>query len=100
MIKIQVNYYDNQVSEIIINGHSNYDVSGRDIVCASVSSIAITTINAILRLNNDALKYQENDGYLKIDIKKHNDYIDTLISNMLDLLKELETKYKKYINIK
>ena len=100
MIKIEVNYYNNQVNEIIINGHSNYDVSGHDIVCASVSSIAITTSNAILRLDNSALKYQESDGYLKIEFKKHDEYTDTLILNMLDLLKELELKYKKYINIK
>ncbi len=100
MIRIEVNYDNNQVSEIIINGHSNYDVSGRDIVCASVSSIAITTINAILKFDNSALKYKESDGYLKVDIINHNKYIDTLILNMLDLLKELEKKYKKYINIK
>lgn len=100
MIKIEVNYYNNQVNEITINGHSNYDISGRDIVCASVSSIAITTINAILRFDSNALKYQESDGHLKIEIKKHDECVDTLILNMLDLLKELETKYKKYINIK
>ena len=100
MIKITVNYSNNLVSEIVIEGHSNYEVSGKDIVCASVSSIAITTINAIIRLDDKALTYQEKDGYLNLKILKHSNYIDTLILNMLDLFKDLEKQYKKYIKIK
>ncbi|MCI9435147.1 MAG: ribosomal-processing cysteine protease Prp [Bacilli bacterium] len=100
MIKIKVNYHNNQINDIIISGHSNYDVIGHDIVCASASSIAITTINAILTLDSEALIYNESDGYLEIKVLKHDKYIDTLISNMLNLFKELEKKYKKYINFK
>ena len=100
MIKITVNYSNNLVSEIVIDGHSNYEVSGKDIVCASVSSIAITTINAIIRIDDKALAYQEKDGYLNLKILKHSNYIDTLILNMLDLFKDLEKQYKKYIKIK
>lgn len=100
MIKIQINYLDNQVNEIVINGHSGYDVSGKDIVCASVSSIAITTVNAILRFDREALTYEEKDGYLKIKMINHNEYIDNLIINMIDLFKNLEKDYNKYIKIK
>lgn len=100
MIKIQINYLDNQVNEIVINGHSGYDVSGKDIVCASVSSIAITTVNAILRFDSEALTYEEKHGYLKIKMINHNEYIDNLIINMIDLFKNLEKDYNKYIKIK
>ncbi len=100
MIKIVVNYNDYEVSDIIVSGHSGYSEIGTDIVCASVSSIAITTVNAILKLDSNALIYKESDGYLEIKLIKHNKYIDILISNMLDLFKELEKKYKKYINFK
>ena len=99
MIKIKANYLNNNINEIIIEGHSGYEESGKDIVCASVSSISITTINAIIRLYKNAITYEEKDGYLKITIMTHNEYVDTLIVNMLDLFKELETKYKKYIKI-
>lgn len=100
MIKIVVNYNNNEVSDITISGHSGYSEAGTDIVCASVSSISITTVNAILKLDSKALTYKESDGYLEIKLVKHNEYVDTLISNMLDLFKELEKKYKKYINFK
>lgn len=100
MIKIKSSYLDNNINEIIIEGHSGYQEAGKDIVCASVSSISITTVNAILKLYKNAIFYEEKDGYLKIIVRDHNEYVDTLIINMLDLFKELEKKYKKYIKIK
>ena len=95
MIKININK-----DEITIKGHSGYGVEGTDIVCASVSSISITTVNALLSIDEDCIEYIENDGYLNIKIKKHNETIDKLINNMINLLKELEKDYKKYIEIR
>ena len=46
MIKIDVKETD-CIDKIEIKGHANYSLHGSDIVCASVSSIAITTVNAI-----------------------------------------------------
>ena len=95
MIKISI-----KDDEITIKGHSGYSEEGSDIVCASVSSICITTVNALLSIDEDCLEYIDNDGYLNIKIKKHNDTIDKLINNMINLLKELEKDYKKYIEIR
>ena len=94
MIKISV-----KNDQIIISGHSGYSVSGSDIVCSSVSSIAITTINAILRADENSVTYKKEDGYLEINIVKHTGVVDLLIENMIDLLSELEIKYDKYIKI-
>ena len=95
MIKINL-----KEDEITIKGHSGYAEEGSDIVCASVSSIAITTVNSLLRIDEDCIEYVEKDGYLNIKIKKHNEIIDKLIDNMIDLLKELQKEYKKYIEIR
>ncbi len=95
MIKISINK-----DEITIKGHSGYSGSGSDIVCASVSSICITTVNALLSIDEDCIIYEEKDGYLNIKIIKHNEVIDKLINNMVNLLKELENQYKKYIEIR
>ena len=97
MIKISV-LKENDI--IKIEGHSGYSEAGSDIVCASVSSIAITSINAILKFDEEALKYDKKDGYLQIEILKHNDIVDKLILNMLELFKELSEQYKDYIKIK
>ena len=76
-----------------------YDDYGKDIVCASISSIAITTVNAILRLDEKALKYREKDGFLIIDVLKESEQTNTLILNMIELIKELEKEYPKNIKV-
>ena len=94
MIKISI-----KDDEIIISGHANYEDYGKDIVCASISTIAITTINAIIEFDKDSINVEESVGYLKINILKHTKETDTLISNMNKLFEELELKYPKNIKI-
>ncbi len=98
MIKIKIKKSEN-IDSIVINGHAGYSESGKDIVCSSVSSIAITTVNAIVRLDKDAIIFDEKDGFLNIEIKKHSSMIDTLIENMIELFDELEEQYPKYIKL-
>ena len=99
MIKVSINKENNIVNNITIKGHANFDDYGKDIVCASVSSIVITSINAILRIDKNSIDYQEEEGLVIIDIKKHTNIIDILIDNMIDLLNQLENKYNKNIKI-
>ena len=66
MIKVNINK-----NKIIITGHAGYADYGKDIVCASVSSIVITSINAILRIDNKFLTYEESDN-LTINILGNN----------------------------
>jgi len=75
MIKVNVKYNNNKVYELVIKGHAGYDVHGKDIVCAAVSSIAITTVNNIISLD-DSVDYEENSGLLIIREKN-----DTEINN-------------------
>ena len=99
MIKVSINKENDIVNNITIKGHANFDDYGKDIVCASVSSIVITSINAILRIDENSIDYQEEEGLVIIDIKKHTNIIDILIDNMIDLLNQLENKYNKNIKI-
>lgn len=85
--------------QIIINGHANFAEYGKDIVCAAVSSIVTTTVNAILRIDSEAITYSESSN-LEIIIKKHTETIDILITNMIELLEELQMQYGKNIKIK
>lgn len=98
MIKVYLKYNNNLIESIKITGHACYDVYGKDIVCASVSSIVITTVNAIIRLDEKTIDYTEDDG-IYISVLKHEHVIDILIDNMISLLLELEKQYKKNIII-
>ena len=86
-------------NHIDIKGHALFDKYGKDIVCAAVSSIVITTVNGILSIDDEAIKYSDSVGYVSIDILKDDKVVNLLILNMINLLKELEAQYEKNINV-
>lgn len=94
MIKVTINN-----RQITITGHAGFAEHGKDIVCASVSSIVITSINAALRYDEDSLKYTESDGFVSIDILSEDEFVQIIIDNMLAMLNELALTYKKNIKI-
>ena len=88
-----------EMDKIIISGHANY-ADSNDIVCASVSSIMYTTVNAILNINEEAITFEDDNNKCTITIKSHDDITDKLIDNMMLLLAELKDKYPSNIEIK
>ena len=85
--------------KIEISGHACFDSYGKDIVCASVSSIVYTTINGILSLNDKAISYVDGDK-LEIFIHSDDEVTSKLLQNMLTLLQELARQYPKNIIVK
>lgn len=94
---VKVNIKDNVIT---IKGHANFDEFGKDIVCASISSIVITTVNGILRINNKSVNVEELKDILIIKYNKEDYNTLSLIENMISLLQELESKYPKNIKIR
>ncbi len=94
MIKIKI-----KKEQITITGHANFADYGQDIVCASVSSIVTTTINAILSFDEKALVYEENKDKLNLKKFKKDHITETLLKNMIRLLKELAQSYPQNIKI-
>ena len=84
---------------ITISGHANYDEYGKDIVCSAVSATVITTVNGILSIDNSAIEVTESEN-VEIKILKHSNVVDKLISNMINLLTELQNDYKDNIDIR
>lgn len=95
MLNVKYNKINNVIESVSLKGHAQYDVIGKDIVCAAASSIYITTINAILSFDEDAIEYTDN---LVKNIKKDN-ITNVLLENMISMLKELESQYNKNIKI-
>lgn len=95
MIKISIKKENDFVKQVKIIGHAKYNDYGKDIVCASVSSIVITTVNAILKIDKDAINYKENT--FEMNILKNDEIVNILVNNMISLLKELMHDYPKNI---
>ena len=88
-----------EMDKITIKGHANYSDSN-DIVCASVSSIMYTTVNAILNIDDKAITFTDNGNECVIQINNHDDITDKLIDNMILMFKELNEQYPSNVEIK
>ena len=99
MIKVLISAKDNNIKQINIKGHADYDDYGKDIVCSSVSSITITTVNAILMFDKNYISYNEKKDNFEIVINENNNITNKLIDNMINLLTELSQDYPKNIKI-
>ena len=92
-------YHNDIIESISINGHANYDYAGKDIVCAAVSSIVTTTINNIIALEENTIKYDTKEGNVCITVLRNSKVTDKLLNVMLNMLKELATDYPQNIKI-
>ncbi len=99
MIKVNVIRNDNKIDTITIKGHAMYDDYGKDIVCSSASSILITTINGILTINENYIKYTVLEDLVTIKVITDDSICLKLLENMLMLFSELSEKYPKNIKL-
>ena len=99
MIKVRIVKENDIIKSIHCNGHAGYADYGKDIVCASFSTMVITTINAILEIDSEAISYTDNNNLEIINIKKDN-ITNSLLRNLVNMIYELRDTYDKNINIK
>ena len=99
MIKVEIIRNNNNIKKISILGHAMYDEYGKDIVCASVSTLVISTVNNILSINDKTIKVEQNDAKIIIEYTLKDNIIDILINNMISNLNTLANNYPKNIKI-
>lgn len=99
MIKVEIIRNNNNIKKISILGHAMYDEYGKDIVCASVSTLVISTVNNILSINDKTIKVEQNDSRIIIEYIFKDNIIDILINNMISNLNTLANNYPKNIKI-
>ena len=92
---IKVVYSSNS---LIVTGHANYDDYGKDIVCASVSSLITCTVNGIYSLNKNSILYKDDSNTIEIKILDDENALK-LFNNLILMLKDLAKDYPKYIKI-
>ena len=92
---IKVVYSSNS---LIVTGHANYDDHGKDIVCASVSSLITCTVNGIYSLNKNSILYKDDSNTIEIKILDDENALK-LFNNLILMLKDLAKDYPKNIKI-
>ena len=100
MIKVKVTKDSDMIKSVSILGHAMYADFGKDIVCSAASSIVTTTINGILSFDKEGLSYEVSKDGLVIKNIKTDNLTQTLLNNMISLLKELEKDYPTNVEVK
>jgi hypothetical protein len=87
-----------------ISGHAGWAEKGEDIVCAAVSALSITTVNAIETYVLQDGEYEEavdaETGQIIFMLKRTDHDTQLLIDTMMLGFKQMEERYPKYIRLK
>lgn len=105
MIKITIiRDSDHRCKEFQLSGHAGHSEYGTDIVCASVSVLAINTINAIDSFTKDKFFIRQDEEAGLIDVrfesaisKETKLLMDTLILGLTNIEEEYGADYIKVI---
>lgn len=98
MIHINVQYHNNHVTKMLINGHAGYDEYGYDLVCAGVSSIGFGLCNALDIMCPEVI-CEIKDNLISITATNYCDRADVIINTGIIQLETMQEIYKDYIEI-
>ncbi len=99
MIKVKIIKKEGTIESIHAHGHAEYDEYGKDIVCASFSTMLIITINIIINIDSKSISYTDSNDLKIINIKKDN-ITNSILETLVDMIYELKDNYDKNIMIK
>ncbi|MFP4456362.1 MAG: ribosomal-processing cysteine protease Prp [Clostridia bacterium] len=93
------------IEKFQIEGHADYAEYGQDIVCAAVSALTITIINAMTEILKVSVEYTEQDGNIICEIPslnndEKNSKIQLLAHTLLMGLEDIANEYTDSIEIK
>ena len=95
MIRVEISS-----KKITVKGHANHAEYGNDIVCASVSTAVIMSVNQIEVFDKaHCIETSISDGYTSITVVCEDEVVNKVINNLIFTLKDLELQYPKYIKI-
>ncbi|BAK80899.1 ribosomal-processing cysteine protease Prp [Candidatus Arthromitus sp. SFB-rat-Yit] len=105
MINVELIYNEDKLFGFKVYGHSGYDVSGRDIVCAAVSSVTQSVIVGLDKVicNKFYLRIDNKKPLIHVDVSNYNEEdmekAQILLQTFKYTLKELVDEYKDYVKI-
>jgi hypothetical protein len=100
MIRVKVVKQRGSYQSFLCQGHAGFADSGRDIVCASVSALVITTFNAIEAFTSDPVKASDEEGLVKAEFGESNTPESKLLMDTLLLgLTEIQKEFPQYLKV-
>ena len=98
MIRIEITYKDGKIIDLLVKGHSESAIKGKDLICAGVSSIVIGGANAIEK--PECFTFKTEDGFFEIsELTKACDHDYQTLKVMSIQLKTIEETYPNNVKI-
>ena len=98
MIKAVYEVKNDKYVSLIVSGHAQYDESGKDLICASVSSIMFGLMNAIDSLHED-VEIKQLTNSIIINNHSSSDNIQDYLELTMMQLKTIEESYGNFIKV-
>lgn len=100
MIKVDIKRNNGLIQEVVVRDHAGYGESGKDLVCAGVSCIAIGTLNALDQRCQDVCELEMKRAYIRINVNllDHHD-AQVMLDTMILQLVTMQETYESFIKI-
>mgnify|MGYP002519868531 FL=1 len=98
MIKIVVTYRNDKIKSLVISGHANSASKGNDLICAAVSTVFQTGLEAFNEENK--LNVELDNGFGKLEFKEEINKHDEIVLEVI--MKQLECicrNYPQYVKL-
>ncbi len=105
MIKVEVSKKNSHYSGAKITGHAYSDEPGKDLVCAAVSTLAQTLVNAVESIGGipeRSLFVKIDNGYLELKLNEDDfsDVVDIIFGTFKVGIEGIVGTYSKYVKLK
>ncbi len=99
MIRVKFTVGNRQLNGFEISGHAGFAESGKDIICAAVSSAAYMAANTITDVIGANAEVGEGNGAMTVALKGPNERAETVLKGLELHLTELSKQYPDNIKI-
>ena len=98
MIKVVYSMVDDHYTYLSVKGHADSNEYGKDLICASVSSIMFGLMNALDSAKLD-VQIKELTNHIEIINDSKSELIDNYFELVLIQLKTIEESYGEFIKV-
>jgi hypothetical protein rflaF_00230 len=87
------------IKAFCVKGHSGYADAGNDIVCASVSSAVMLTVNTAAEFFGIDLDINVDEGDIRCEVKEISENSDRLLNSLKAHLSEVSNEFPNNLKV-
>ena len=98
MIRVALRSQDECITGFDVKGHAGYAEAGQDIVCAAVSVLTTTCVNALETVAGVKPTVKTSDGRMRVVVPRNSGHdAQVILQPLRQGLRDLAEQYSRYI---